>query len=586
MTAARSPGARAAARTQLVPLLGHLREANRGAWTDDLVAGTITAVLLVPQGMAYALLAGLPPEVGLYASIVPPLVYAFSGTSRALAVGPVAVSALMVANALAEYGGGDQQQWLTGAVILAAETGLFLLLLGAFRLGALVSFISHPVLSGFTSGAAILIVTSQLGPLAGINLGHGDALSTLQGFSVRLDDIHGPTLAFGLTGIALLLAGRTPLVRLLRSNGLSEKTASTVSRTAPLAVVILSTLAAWVLDADRAHDLSVVGAVPAGLPAPSLGFLAAPGWGTLLPSAVLIALVGYVESVSVAKVLAARRRQKIEANRELTALGASNFAAAVAGAMPVAGGFSRSVVNFDAGARTQLAGIVTAILVALVALFFTGWFHHLPKATLAAIIVVAVVQLVDTGAVRRIWAYDRADGAALTATFAAVLVLGIELGLMVGIGLSLALYLWRTSQPHIAVVGRVPGTEHFRNIERHTVETDPRVLAVRIDENIYFADAAQVEDFIIRHVAEAPRTRHLLLVMTAVSYIDTSGLEMLEHLEEDLAHAGVILHLAEVKGPVQDRLRHTRFGARVADRIYLTTDQAFDTLTKEKTDDQ
>lgn len=585
MTAARSPGARAAART-LVPLLGHLRALDRGAWSDDLVAGTITAILLVPQGMAYALLAGLPPEVGLYASIVPPLVYALFGTSRTLSVGPVAVAALMVAHALGQYAGGDQQLWLTGAVILAAETGLILLLLGLFRLGALVSFISHPVLSGFTSGAAALIIISQIGHLAGVGLAPGDALATLRTFFTRLDDIHGPTLAFGVTAIILLLAARGPLAGALQRGGVSPRTAALASRTTPLAVVVLTTLAAAALDADSVHGLSVVGAIPAGLPTPSLDFLAAPGWGALLPSAVLIALVGYVENMSIAKVLAARRRQKVAANRELAALGVSNLSAAVIGAMPVAGSFSRSVVNFDAGARTQLAGIVTAVLVALVALFFTGWFHYLPNAVLAAIIVVAVAQLLDARGAYRIWTYDRADGAALTATFLAVLALGIELGLVIGIGLSLALYLWRTSQPHIAVVGRVPGTEHFRNVERHAVETDPGVLAVRIDENIYFADAAQVEDFITRHLAEAPRTRHLLLVMTAVSYIDTSGLEMLEHLEEDLAHAGVTLHLAEVKGPVQDRLRHTLFGTRVADRIYLTTDQAFNTITQEKTDDQ
>ncbi|MES1944451.1 sulfate transporter [Salinisphaera sp. PC39] len=564
-----------------LPLIAQLREACPGDWVQDLIAGTVTAILLVPQGMAYALLAGLPPETGLYASIVPPLVYALLGTSRALAVGPVAVAALMVANALGHYAGGDEARWLTGALILAAETGLLLLLLGALRMGALVSFISHPVLSGFTSGAALLIITSQLRHLTGIDLARGDAFDTVHAAVAHIGEIHWPTAAFAATAIVLLLLARGPLVRALSALGVDQQRALTVSRTAPLAVVAMATAAAAALHASGVQGLSIVGAIPAGLPRPDLAFLSAPGWIELAPSAALIALVGYVESVSVAKVLAARRRQKIDANRELVALGAGNLAASVAGAMPVAGGFSRSMVNFDAGARTQLAGIVTAVLVGLVALLFTGWFHYLPQAVLAAIIVVAVARLIDLDGARRIWRYDRADGLALAATFVAVLTLGIEIGLVIGIGLSLALYLWCTSQPHMAVVGRVPGTEHFRNIKRHTVETDPRVLAIRIDENLYFANAGQVEDYIARHLASAPQARYLLLVMAAVNYIDASGLEMLEHLEEDLTHAGVTLHLSEVKGPVQDRLKQTHLYARIADRIHLTTDRAVRSLTQE-----
>ncbi len=564
---------------RFLPLFEHLAAPDRGSRTDDLIAGAITAILLVPQGMAYALLAGLPPEMGLYASIVPPFVYAFFGTSRALAVGPVAVAALMVASALGHYAGGDQALWLTGAMILAAETGLILLVLGLFRLGALVSFISHPVLSGFTSGAAVLIMTSQIKHLTGIELERGHALETLHAFVQQLDQLHTVTLAFGVVAIVALLLGRQPLVRMLQRLGMSARGATLASRTAPLAVVIGSTVAAALLGADRSHDLAVVGGIPAGLPWPSLSFFAAEGWLELFPSAVLIALVGYVESVSVAKVLAARRRQKIDANKELTALGITNMAAAVAGTMPVAGGFSRSVVNFDAGAQTQLAAIITAMLVAFVALFFTAWFYYLPNAVLAAIIVVAVAQLIDLDTARRTWAYDRADGAALAVTFVAVFVLGIELGLLVGIGLSLALYLWRTSRPHMAVMGRVPGTEHFRNVNRHVVETDPSLVVIRIDENIYFANAAQVEEYVAQHLTAMPEARHVLLVMTAVSYIDASGLEMLEHLEEDLSHAGVTLHLAEVKGPVADRLAVSRLGKRVADRTYLTTDLAFCAIT-------
>ncbi|MCO6439649.1 MAG: sulfate permease [Nitrococcus mobilis] len=561
---------------RLLPLLGQLRATGRGAWSDDLIAGIIAAILLVPQSMAYAVLAGLPPEMGLYASIIPPLAYALFGTSRVLGVGPVAVLALMVANALNDYSGGDRQLWLSGAVILAAEGGLFLALLGIFRLGVLVNFISHPVLSGFTSGAAVLIITSQIKHLLGIDLARGGVFETLQALTSHFDELHVPTLTFGLAALIVLLAGRSPLMRLLQRIGMDARGAGLIVRTIPLVVVILATLAAALLDAESIYGLAVVGTVPAGLPVPSLDFLSAPGWRALLPSAVLIALMGYVESVSLAKVLAARRRQKVDANRELVALGMSNLAAAVVGTLPVAGGFSRSVVNFDVGARTQLAGIITAGLIGVVALFFTGWFYSLPDAVLAAIIVVAVAQLIDVAGARRVWAYDRADGAALAVTGVAVLGLGIELGLLMGIVLSLALYLWRTGHPHIVVVGRLPGTEHFRNVNRYVAQTNPQVLAVRIDESIYFANAAQVEDFITRHLAAAPDTQKLLLVMAAVNYIDASGLEMLEHLEEALAHAGIVLYLAEVKGPVQDRLRPTRLGQRIAERTYLTAGQAFE----------
>jgi SulP family sulfate permease len=565
------------------PLFRHLNTAGDGARSDDLLAGVITAILLIPQGMAYALLAGLPPEVGLYASIVPPFVYAFLGSSRALAVGPVAVAALMVASALAAYADGDQAKHLAGALILAAEVGILLLMLGLFRLGALVSFISHPVLSGFTTGAAILIITSQLGHITGIGVPRGEAFETLHAIAGRLGEINPETLVFGAAAILLLVLAQKPLQQMLRAVGLAERAAVIASRTAPLGIVIVTTVVSALGNAESAAGVTVVGAIPAGLPTPTLSFLGAGGWLDLLPSAVLIALVGYVESVSVAKALATRRRQKVDANQELTALGAANVAAAVAGAMPVAGGFSRSVVNFDAGARTQLAAIITSALVALVALFFTGWFYHLPNAVLAAIIVVAVAKLIDMRTARRVWAYDRADGVALVATIVAVLALGIEAGLLVGIGLSLALYLWRTSQPHLAVIGRVPGTEHFRNVCRHVVETDPRLLVVRVDENLYFANAESVESYLMAHLEAAERVEHVVLVLSAVSYIDSSALEVLEHLEEDLRAAGVTLHLAEVKGPVMDRLLPSDLYAALGDqRVFLTTHQAVEALQTEQ----
>ncbi|MGB5098804.1 MAG: SulP family inorganic anion transporter, partial [Porticoccaceae bacterium] len=355
-----------------------------------------------------------------------------------------------------------------------------------------------------------------------------------------------------------------------------------LTRTAPLAVVVTTTVIATITDAHTRWGVASVGRIPAGLPGLRLDFLAQPGWLGLLPSATLMALIAYVGSISVAKALAFRRREKIDPDQELRALGVANIAAACAGAMPVAGGLSRSIVNFDAGARTQLAAIVTACWVALAALLFTGLLTDLPKAVLAAIIVVAVWQLVDFKGVRDTWRYDPGDGAAEGATLVGVLVFGIELGLLVGVGLALLLFLYRTSRPHIAVVGRIPGTEHFRNIHRHVVETWPGLLLVRVDENLYFANTPRVESELQNLVVDREGLRDLVLIFSGVAYIDASALEMLENFELGLAMAGIRLHLAEVKGPVLDRLHNSTLLARLGtERIHLSTEQAVAALAGE-----
>ncbi|WP_440998212.1 SulP family inorganic anion transporter [Arhodomonas sp. SL1] len=562
-----------------LPLIESLRGYNRATFSDDLTAGIITAILLVPQGMAYALLAGLPAEQGLYASIIPPAVYALFGTSRTLAVGPVAVAALMVAEALSSYAGDDPQQWITGASILAAEVAIILGVGGMLRAGRLVSLIGHPVLSGFTSAAAVLIIISQLGTMLGIDAPRGDALTMLAGLGAGLDNLSVATLTTSAIAVIALVLARSPLQRGLTRLGLARRSAALASRAAPLAVVIVASAIMAVVTGKGGAPVNVVGDIPAGLPMPGLDFLAAPGWVELAPSAVLIALIGYVESVTVAKVLGGRRRERVAANQELLALGAANLGSAMVGTMPAAGGFSRSVVNFDAGARTQVAALITAALVAVVAAFFTGWFAYLPKAVLAAIIVVAVWQLIDFRGAISTFRFDRGDGATLLATVAGVLGFGLEPGLVTGIALSLFLYVWRSSRPHIAVVGRIPGTEHFRNIDRHDVVCDPQRVIIRIDENIYFANADAVRDFVLAAVDHHPQAEALVLVMSSVSYIDSSGLEMLEALHADLEAQSVDLHLAEVKGPVADQLGQTHFWEAVApERVHLSVAQAVDAL--------
>ena len=560
-------------------LFDALRGYRRGDAVADVTAGAVTAILLVPQGMAYALLAGLPAQYGLYAAIVPPLVYALLGTSRTLAVGPVAVAALMVAEALSGYADGEAA-WIEGAVVLAAEVGALLLIAGALGLGRLVTFVSHPVLSGFTSAAALLILLSQLGPLLGVDLPRGTAPDVLAALVERAGRVDAATAATATAAVAALLLARRPLRRALERAGLATTTASLLTRMAPLAVVIAATVGVAVVAGSGEAPVATVGRIPGGLPIPGIGFLGASGWIELLPSAALIALIGYVESVTVAQVLAARRRERIEPTRELVALGAANLGAAVAGTMPAAGGFSRSVVNDEAGARTQVAAIVTAILVGVVAAWFTAWFATLPKAVLAAIIVVAVLQLIDVRGAVAILRFDRGDGATLLLTFGGVLLFGIEPGLVAGIAASLLLYVWRTSRPHMAIVGRVPGTEHFRNIRRHSVEQYPGVVLIRVDENIYFANADAIRRFVLDALDRADSPRALILAMTSVSYVDSSGVELLERLDEDLAARDTILHLAEVKGPVADRLaRVPGLATLLSERVHLSLDRAVRRVT-------
>ena len=562
---------------RLFPIAGWMRTYSRADLSSDVVAGVITAILLVPQGIAYAMLAGLPPAVGLYASIAPPIAYALFGSSRTLSVGPVSISAIMVASALAAPALQGRGSYMDNALVLAMECGLILLAMAVARMGTLTNFLSHPVLSGFTSGAAIIIIVSQIPYLTGIPV--PNKLVSYEALVYALTHVWAAqpaTLLLGaLSVIVLLLAGK-PLNRQLLRLGRHTALATMVGKTGPLLALLLAVVTARIFDLD----VALVGDVPAGLAGADLGFLQRDTWVRLLPSALLISLISYVESVSIAKFLANRRRQNINPNQELVGLGAANIVAALAQAMPVAGGFSRTMVNFSAGARSQMATIVTACLVGLTVVFLAPLFSNLPKAALAAIIIVAVVSLIDLDHILAAWRYDRAEAIVALLTLIGVLIIGMELGLVLGIVLSLLIYLWRASRPHIAVVGRVHGTEHFRNVLRHSVETWPELILVRVDENMSFANAGLVEDFIMRQIAARPSAKHLVLICSAVNHIDNTALQSLERLIISLREAGITVHLAEVKGPVMDRLDKVNFArALVPGQVFFRTDDAVQQLT-------
>ncbi len=565
-----------------LPILDWGRHYDRDTLISDLVAALIVTIMLIPQSLAYAMLAGLPPEVGLYASVAPLLLYAIFGSSRVLAVGPVAVVSLMTAAAIAEIGPATGLAPASIALTLAALSGVMLVAMGLLGLGSIANFLSHPVISGFITAAGLLIAASQLKVVLGVQADGGNLVQWLVSIAGQVDRIHWPTLAVGASCTLFLFWAREGLKPALRRLGLAPRAAELTARAGPVAAIVLTTLLAWAMD-WAAGGMKLVGPVPRGLPPLTLPTLDPAIWRQLALPALLISVVGFVESVSVGQTLAARRRQRIVPDQELVALGASNLGASVTGGLPVTGGFARSVVNFDAGARTPAAGVFTAIGLLLASLLLTPALYYLPQATLAATIIVAVLSLVDFGVLKRTWRYSRADFAAVAATLVGTLALGVEAGLVIGVALSLASHLVRSSRPHIAEVGLVPGTEHFRNILRHPVLTDPRLLSLRVDESLYFANARSLEDHVNDAVARHPGLKHVVLQCSAINAIDASALESLEAIDHRLGEAGLVLHLSEVKGPVMDKLQTTAFLQQLRGQVFLTHYQAVTELTPETT---
>lgn len=565
-----------------LPMLAWARHYDRAAATKDSLAALIVTLMLIPQSLAYAMLAGLPPVTGLYASMLPLIAYTLFGTSRTLAVGPVAVVSLMTAAALGPLFAPGSAEYAAAAMLLALLSGAVLLLMAVLRLGFLANFLSHPVISGFISASGILIALGQLKHILGISIDGENAVQLLAALLTALPGAHLPTLAIGGSSLLFLYLVRSRLSVWLQHLGMSPHIAGTLTKIGPVAALLLAIAA---VSAFGLADVGVrvVGEVPRGLPSLSLPMLEPALILQLLPAAVLISLVGFVESVSVAQTLAAKRRERIEPNQELVALGGANVAAALSGGFPVTGGFARSVVNFDAGAQTPLAGALTALGIGITVLLFTPLFHNLPHAVLAATIIVAVLSLVDLSALRRTWRYSRQDAAAMAATMLGVLLIGVESGILLGVGLSLLLFLWRTSQPHIAVVGQLPGSEHFRNVERFAVVQSPRVLSVRVDESLYFPNARFLEDRIAELIGRHPQAEHLVLMCPGVNLIDASALESLEAITARLHAAGIQLHLSEVKGPVMDRLRHSDFLSHFGGQVFISQYEALLALDPDTT---
>lgn len=557
------------------PIFSWLKTYRRSDFNSDFFAGIVSAILSVPQGIAYALLAGLPPEFGLYASILPKFFYAILGTSYTLSVGPVSVAAIMIANALASPAVSQLGNPLQSAVILSAESGVILLLMAMWRMGRLVNFISQPVITGFTSGAALLIIVNQL-PLT-LGLASPICNVDLNCYTTYFHGTNLATLFMSLAALVILLFFNKPLLELLKKLGVSLALSNAITKCGVIFAVVSTTFAVTYGELN----VAIIGGIPAGLPHLSVDFIDITKWKVLLPSATFIALISYIESIAIAKTMANVRGEKINPNQELLALGLSNFTSAISGGMPVAGGFSQTMVNFSAGARSQIAMIIAAIVLAITMVFFSGWINNIPKSALAVIILVAIVPLVRIKSIFHSYHYDKGDGIAEAMTLLGVLFLSVEEGITLGIFLTFISHLRKTSHPHIAVLGRIPNTPYYRNARNHDIdylETWDSLLLLRIDGSITFANINFIEEFIAEELKLAPRVNHVVIDFSSVSDIDMTALQALEQLNLNLKDAGICFNLAEVKHFVFVKLKKSHLFNQLNGQVFFDTDAAVNAL--------
>lgn len=545
--------------------LGHYQLSS---FKSDLIAACIVLAMLVPQGMAYAMLAGLPPIMGIYASILPMIIYAFTGSSTTLSIGPVAIISMMVFAALNPLFAVGSTAYIEAACLLALLVGIISLLLGLFRFGFLIQLISHPVIQSFIIASALLIALGQLKFLLDIPLQTSNIPEFIISFSQNFHAISLTGISFGFISVLILFF----LPKLIQSDFLNK--------TLPLLLVLFSIAVISFLGNDD-QAIRTVGIIPTGLP--SLDF---PTWNLslvqqLLPSAFMIAMISFVESLAIAQATALQKRDDLNSNQELIALGLANIAAGINSGFPVSGSLSRTVVNTDAGAKTPMSGVVSSLLMIVVSLYLTGFFQNLPLAVLAATIFVSIWKLVTLTPFIETWKYSKADGLAMWVTFFGVTCLDISTGLIIGIVLTFALLLWRISRPHIAVIGLIEGTQHFRNISNYNVITTPAIVSFRVDENLSFLNAHVLKGHVITEVSQNSLLQHVVINCSSISNIDLSALEMLEDLNQELKQLQIQMHLSEIKSPVMDRLSKSQLIKELTGQIFLSHYQAIQTLSPE-----
>ncbi|MCO1336465.1 sulfate permease [Microbulbifer sp. OS29] len=534
----------------------------------DSIAALLASMMLIPQALAYAALAGLPPYLGLYAGLLPLVGYALFGSSSVLSVGPVAVLALMTASALTPIATPGSPEYINGAILLALLSGILLLIMGLLGLGSLANLLSLPVVDGFVSGAALLIIAGQIAPLLGVESGGDTVLEILLSTIRHLPNTDREAALLGIIALSSLIAARLGLPFLLRELGVNPARSKLLSRLAPMLIVVISIALTALFHWEK--ELPVVGIIPAGLPDLIIPPFS-PGliYQLLLP-ALIIALLGFVESLSIAHSIAQRRGEKLNTNAELRGLGASNIVSAFSGGFAVTGSFARTAVNDESGAKSPLSGVIAAGFIALLLLYATKVFTELPICVLAATIIVTAANLINFRGMLHHWHYDRTDGLAMAGTFLGVVFFGVETGIGLGVGLSFATLIWRASRPHIAVVGRVPGTEQFRNVLRHAVKTQPDILFLRIDENLFFSNINAIEERLSVEIKRHRNTRHMVLILSSVNRIDSTAIERLRQVNKDFQSRHIQLHLAEVKGRVLDRLGRSQLLQELSGRVFLS----------------
>ena len=552
----------------IFPALKWLKTYHPTHFKADVVAALIVLAMLVPQGMAYAMLAGLPPVMGIYASILPMIIYAFTGSSTTLSIGPVAIISMMVFSALQPLFAVGSTAYIEAACLLAIMVGIISLILGLFRFGFLIQLISHPVIKSFIIASALLIALGQFKFLLDIPLQTNNIPEFIGSLVNNFHHISFLSVGVSLAAISILVF----LPKWVRSDFLNK--------TIPLLLVLSSIIVVYAFSLDQ-HGLKTVGIIPTGLP--SFHF---PTWNfdlvqKLLPSAFIIAMISFVESLAIAQATALQKRDDLNSNQELIALGLANIAAGINMGFAVSGSLSRTVVNSDAGAKTPMSGVMSSLLMIAVSLYFTSFFQNLPLTILAATIFVSIWKLISFLPFFETWKYSKADGLAMWATFFGVTCIDISTGLVIGIILTFILLLWRISRPHIAVIGLVEGTQHFRNVSRYDVLTTETIASFRIDENLNFLNAHVLKGYIITELSHNPQIQHVVINCSSISNIDLSAVEMLEELNGELLQLGIQLHLSEVKSPVMDRLNSSRLINMLSGKIFLSHYQAIQTLSPE-----
>lgn len=563
-----------------LPAWQWLKHYNTVTLKSDLLASLIVIAMLVPQGMAYAMLAGLPPVMGLYASVLPMIIYAFFGSSPTLSIGPVAIISMMTFATLNPLFEVSSPVYIQAACLLALMVGVISLLLGMLRFGFLIQLISHPVIKSFIIASALLIALGQLKFLFNVPLQANNIPEFVLSVFEYIGLMHWESLIFGIASILFLVF----MPKFFNLEAVKQRLGASgfIIKSLPLVLVVVSIALVYFFNLQQV-GIKTVGEIPSGFPALSMPFWNLELVLQLLPGAAMIAMISFVESLSIAQATALQQRSQLNSNQELIALGAANIGAGLSSAFPVTGSLSRTVVNADAGAKTSMAGVLSSLFIVLVSLYFTGFFRDLPLTVLAATIIVSIWKLVELKPFIDTWRYSKADGLAMWITFFGVLFIDISTGLIIGIVSTFILLLWRISRPHIAEIGLVEGTQHFRNIQRHQVITSAKVLSIRIDEDLTFLNSNTLKGFLINAVSQKPELEHVVINGSSISAIDLSALEMLEDLDNELRKLNIQLHFSEVKGPVMDKLQRSKLLNHLSGKIFLTHYQAIRELSPEIT---